>query len=150
MKNLMEHPTVKRVQEKMTAIREAAGRLDAAWLRQLALDLGADDVGFVELGRGALAADREDILTAFPRARSLVGLVCRMNREPILSPARSVANLESTTPTTASTKFTARSVFKAATSTRPIFELRPTAALGSGFSPKRPILSGPFCAARFA
>ena len=88
MKNLMEHPRVKRVQEKMTAVREAANRLDAAWLRQLALDLGADDVGFVELDRAALAADREDIPTAFPRARSLVGLVCRMNREPIRSPAR--------------------------------------------------------------
>ena len=41
----MEHPTGKRIQEKMTAVREAATRLDAAWLRQLALDLGAHDAG---------------------------------------------------------------------------------------------------------
>lgn len=98
MKNLMEHPTVKRVQEKFQKGTgpepKQAQKLDSAWLRKLVLDLGADDAGFVELDRAALATDREDILTAFPRARSLVGIVCRMNREPIRSPARSMANLE--------------------------------------------------------
>lgn len=37
---------------------------------------------------------RDDILRYFPATRTLVSFVCRMNREPIRSIARSVANLE--------------------------------------------------------
>src|SRR5206468_193818 len=44
--------------------------------------------------RPALDDQRADILRAFPPAKTLLGFVCRMNREPIRSPARSVANLE--------------------------------------------------------
>jgi len=68
--------------------------LEAAWLRQLCLDSGADDVGLVEIGRPALDDQRDDILRFFPPAKTLLSFVCRMNREPIRSPARSVANLE--------------------------------------------------------
>ena len=63
-------------------------------LRQLALDCGADDVGLVEIARPALDDQRADILRAFPPTKTLLSFVCRMNREPIRSPARSVANLE--------------------------------------------------------
>ena len=38
--------------------------------------------------------DRPDILEAFPWAKSLIGIVCRMNREPIRTTMRSVANTE--------------------------------------------------------
>src|SRR5207244_12904615 len=68
--------------------------LDATWLRQLCLDCGADDAGLVEISRPALDNQRDDILRSFPLARTLLSFVCRMNREPIRSPARSVANLE--------------------------------------------------------
>ena len=68
--------------------------LDAAWLRQLCLDCGADDAGLVEISRPALDNQRDDILRSFPPAKTLLSFVCRMNREPIRSPARSVANLE--------------------------------------------------------
>jgi ferredoxin len=68
--------------------------LDAAWLRQLALDCGADDAGLVEIDRPALDDQRKDILHAFPPTRTLLSFICQMNREPIRSPARSVANLE--------------------------------------------------------
>jgi NAD-dependent dihydropyrimidine dehydrogenase PreA subunit len=68
--------------------------LDADWLRQLCLEAGADDVGFVGIEREELASQKEDILNIFPGTRTLVSFVCRMNREPIRSPARSVANLE--------------------------------------------------------
>jgi epoxyqueuosine reductase len=51
MAQLAEHPTVKRFQE-----REAAGNLpprpqtlDRDWLRQVCLDAGAADAGFVEI-----------------------------------------------------------------------------------------------------
>ena len=68
--------------------------LDAAWLRQLCLDVGADDVGFVELERPALAEERPHIERTFPLTRSLISFVVRMNRENVHSPARSVANTE--------------------------------------------------------
>ncbi|HXJ60828.1 MAG TPA: 4Fe-4S ferredoxin [Verrucomicrobiae bacterium] len=70
------------------------GVLDAAWLRQLCLDAGADDVGFVELDRPSLADERPHIERTFPRTRSLISFVVRMNRENVRSPARSVANTE--------------------------------------------------------
>jgi ferredoxin len=58
------------------------------------LEAGADDAGFVELGRPELADQREEIQQAFPFARTLISVVLRMNRENIRTPARSVSNLE--------------------------------------------------------
>ena len=69
-------------------------RLDRTGLRQLCLEAGADDVGFVEIDRPDLEKDRPDMLNAFPHTKTLISFVVRMNREPIRSPARSVANLE--------------------------------------------------------
>lgn len=69
-------------------------RLDAAWLRQLCLDAGAEDVGFVELDRPSLAEEKPHIVRAFPRTRSLISFVVRMNRDNVRSPARSIANAE--------------------------------------------------------
>jgi ferredoxin len=70
------------------------GPLAADWLRALCLEAGADDVGFVELGRPVLADERPHILRTFPRTRSLISFVLRMNRDNVRSPARSVANAE--------------------------------------------------------
>jgi ferredoxin len=93
--NLAEHPTVRRFRESnRPGSAEPPKPLDAAWLRQLCLDCGADDAGLVEASRPALDDQRYDILRAFPPTQTLLGFVCRMNREPIRSPARSVANLE--------------------------------------------------------
>lgn len=87
------HPTVQALRARSP--RDTAPQtLDAAWLRELVLRAGADDVGFVELARSAFDDQRDDILRAFPKARALVSFVVRMNREPLRSPARSVANLE--------------------------------------------------------
>jgi Fe-S-cluster-containing hydrogenase component 2 len=93
---LANHPTVKRFHETHG---ERPGRaetqsLDAAWLRQLCLDCGADDAGLVEISRPALDDQRADILRYFPPAKTLLSFVCRMNRGPIRSPARSASNLE--------------------------------------------------------
>jgi ferredoxin len=91
-----EHPTVVRMQRSHAPTRTPGDPLplDADWLRGLALEAGADDVGLVDLDRPSLGDQRDDILDQFPRARTLVSFVCRMNRESIRSPARSVANLE--------------------------------------------------------
>src|SRR4051812_35707645 len=88
-----EHPTVKAHQLR-PALPKTSEPLDAAWLRQLCLDAGADDVGFVEIGRPALAEEYPHIQRAFPHTRSLISLVLRMNRDNVRSPARSVANTE--------------------------------------------------------
>ena len=70
------------------------GVIDAGRLKQLALDCGADDAGLVEIGHPGLDDQRGDIRKFYPRTKALLAVVCRMNREPIRNPARSVANLE--------------------------------------------------------
>ena len=68
--------------------------LEASELLDLARACGADDCGLVSIDDPALAAERPHIARAFPSTRTLLALVLRMNREPVRSPARSVANLE--------------------------------------------------------
>src|SRR5437588_12981992 len=92
--NLTEHPTVQRFHENAGNRPAPPTVLDAAWLRQLCLDCGADDAGLVEISRPALDNQRDDILRVFPPTKTLLSFVCRLNREPIRSSARSVANLE--------------------------------------------------------
>ncbi|HEY7536007.1 MAG TPA: 4Fe-4S binding protein, partial [Thermodesulfobacteriota bacterium] len=96
MIKLEEHPTVRHYNQKLKLIdnQSSPNELDAGWLRSLCLESGADDVGFVEIDRPEIADEREQILAVFPYTKTLVSFVCRMNREPIRSLARSVANLE--------------------------------------------------------
>jgi epoxyqueuosine reductase len=84
--NVNEHPTV-RAHHQRPAPPKTSEPLDAAWLRQLCLDAGADDVGFVEVDRPALAEERPHIQRAFPHTRSLISFVLRMNRDNVRSPA---------------------------------------------------------------
>jgi Fe-S-cluster-containing hydrogenase component 2 len=92
---LENHPTVQRIRLKtVPPVPSKTESLDAAWLKKLVLDAGADDVGFVEIGRTALDDQRQDILKAFPHAKTLISFVVRMNREAIRTPARSVSNSE--------------------------------------------------------
>ncbi|MER5219754.1 SCP2 sterol-binding domain-containing protein [Streptomyces flaveus] len=92
---LDDHPTVVQVrQRRERGSARPAEPLDAAWLRQLCLDAGADDVGFVEIDRPEVADQRTDLGAALPGVRTLISFVVRMNRENIRTPARSVANLE--------------------------------------------------------
>ena len=95
--NLAEHPTVRRFHESQRERPDPTDPpkpLDATWLRQLCLDCGADDAGLVEINRPALDDQRDDILRSFSPAKTLLSFVCRMNRGPIRSPARSASNLE--------------------------------------------------------
>ena len=67
---LAEHPTVQRFRETTRPDNaEPPKPLDAAWLRQLCLDCGADDAGLVEISRPALDDQRGDILRYFPPPR---------------------------------------------------------------------------------
>src|SRR5262249_13705196 len=95
MAELPEHPSIKRFRERPAApVNQLPVTLDAQELRDIVLKAGADDLGFVEVDRAELAAERGDILRFFPQTRSLISFVLRMNREPIHNPARSVANVE--------------------------------------------------------
>jgi epoxyqueuosine reductase QueG len=68
--------------------------LDPDWVRRICMEAGADDVGFVQIERKELEADRSGIVAAFPWTRTLISVVCRMNRGPIRTPMRSIANTE--------------------------------------------------------
>ena len=74
-----EHPTVRTVRPRL-AERIGPRPLEAGWLREVGLEAGADDVGFVSLQRPELDDQREDILRTFPPARAAISFVCRMNR----------------------------------------------------------------------
>ncbi len=88
------HPTVQKFRHASPPAPGSQPPLDSAWLRQLCLEAGADDVGFLEIDRPEIADQKSDILAAFPHARTLISLVGRMNRSNIQSPARSLANVE--------------------------------------------------------
>ena len=90
------HPTVLKVREKLAAAGQNATRprLTTAQLLQLCLDCGADDAGIISIDRPELDDQRDDILKYAPWTKSLLSFVCKMNREPIRSTARSLANLE--------------------------------------------------------
>jgi len=96
MAKMDEHPTERQFRQREAAGEEPARleALDREWLRQVCLEAGADDLGFVAIGRPEIADQRDDILAAFPKTKSLVSFVVRMNRENIRTPARSIANLE--------------------------------------------------------
>jgi ferredoxin len=93
MARLDDHPTVRTVRGR-TPVTQNDAPLDTAWLRALCLDAGADDVGFVEIERPELADERKHISAVFPKTRTLISFVCRMNREPVRRVQRSVANVE--------------------------------------------------------
>ncbi|MBX5485950.1 Epoxyqueuosine reductase [Mycolicibacterium hassiacum DSM 44199] len=88
---LADHPTVQAVRNRP---RRDPGVIDAAWLRQVCLDAGVDDVGFARADDPELAAEREHADAALPGVRSYISLVVRMNRDNVRSTARSVANQE--------------------------------------------------------
>ena len=94
--HLGEHPTVKRFHEQNAAGLSLAQpkTADREWLRQVCLEAGADDVGFVPMDRPEIADQKTGILWLLPKTRALISFVVRMNRENIRTPARSIANLE--------------------------------------------------------
>ena len=85
---------MKLTEERTRSDRMESNKLDSTRLKQLALDHGADDAGLVPIGDPGLDEQRADILKFYSKTKALLAIVCRMNREPIRNPARSVANLE--------------------------------------------------------
>ncbi|RMG33996.1 MAG: 4Fe-4S ferredoxin, partial [Methanobacteriota archaeon] len=75
MTKLEEHPTVRKYRKDQLAPEQKSKHLDAAELKKVILNLGADDVGFVEIDRPEIANQKEDILAIFPKAKSLISFV---------------------------------------------------------------------------
>ncbi|ATB36835.1 4Fe-4S ferredoxin [Cystobacter fuscus] len=88
---MARHPTVQRLRRHPAGAPEA---VTAAWLREVSLAAGVDDVGFVSIERPEMAEERPYVEEALPGVRTLISIVVRMNRDNIRSPARSVANRE--------------------------------------------------------
>ncbi|MGJ5039828.1 MULTISPECIES: 4Fe-4S binding protein [unclassified Bradyrhizobium] len=88
-----DHPTVKAFRSRSLA-RTGAAPLSAELVKRIAISCGADDVGLVEIGRPAISPQVDYIRKVYGRTKSLMAIACHMNREPVRSPTRSVANEE--------------------------------------------------------
>ncbi len=88
------HPTVVKMAQLARDSQLQQPKLQVQEIVDLAKSCGADDAGCVSIDRPELKSEREFILRFAPWTRSLLAIVCKMNREPIRSPARSLANLE--------------------------------------------------------
>ena len=94
MGKIEDHPTVRKIRENQLRPQPTKTTVSSEEIKQWCLEFGADDVGMVSIDRPELDDQRDDILKFAPWTKSLVAIVCKMNREPIRSTARSVANLE--------------------------------------------------------
>jgi epoxyqueuosine reductase QueG len=92
MQNFEHHPSVRAARAQPTP--HVATKVSAELLKRLALQAGADDAGAVALSHRDLVDERDPVLNAFPKAKSLIALVVRMHPENVRSPARSIANQE--------------------------------------------------------
>ncbi|MBF0463621.1 MAG: 4Fe-4S binding protein [Nitrospirae bacterium] len=63
-------------------------------LRQICLDEGADDVGFVEITRETISHEVKDILKAFNRTKTLMSIIKKANRDSVQSQSLPVVNDE--------------------------------------------------------
>ncbi|PKQ02336.1 MAG: 4Fe-4S ferredoxin [Alphaproteobacteria bacterium HGW-Alphaproteobacteria-12] len=87
-----EHPDVARWRAN-GAVAEARP-LTSASLRELMLDCGADDCGFVAVSNPAIADQQAWIAALLPGAQTLISFVVRMNRDTVRTSVRSVVNEE--------------------------------------------------------
>jgi epoxyqueuosine reductase QueG len=92
---LEDHPTVKWYRARATDDEpKSPPELRADHLKKLAFEAGADDIGLVEIGRPALADQKEDFLRIFPDTQSIMSIVCRLNPENVRSISRSSSDLD--------------------------------------------------------
>ncbi len=90
--NLNSHPSV--IAYRQTKMKGKQETVSKEWLKKIVCEAGADDAGVVEIDRPEIEDQRQSILAAFPRAKTLISFVCRMNRAQIQSPDRTLADGE--------------------------------------------------------
>ncbi len=89
---LEDHPTVRNWRTREAA--PAPQKIEAGWLRDIALECGADDVGFVAIDREEIQPQILKIHALMPEVKTLIAICCRLNRSAAKSTVRSVANHE--------------------------------------------------------
>jgi epoxyqueuosine reductase QueG len=89
-----DHPTIKWYEEEGSRQGQRGGALESAVLRNICLEGGADDVGFVEIDRPALSGQKAELLELMPETRTIVSLAFRVNRENVRTSVHSVGNAE--------------------------------------------------------
>jgi ferredoxin len=87
-----EAEAARRAHEAALPLPQRRERVEAGWLRELCLRAGADDVGFVDIGRAALGAENDNARRLFPAVKALICLVGTSNRDAIRSTSRATAN----------------------------------------------------------
>lgn len=92
--NSNQHPSIEKVLARMVDEPSLPDTVDSPWLRQLCMDCGADDVGFVSVDRPEMAAEKGNALRALPKAKTIIGFAIKMDEEPIRSEYRSLTNME--------------------------------------------------------
>lgn len=91
-----DHPTVRWFynSSKGSDSKEGPKILQAEQLRELCLQAGAEDIGFIEIDRSEIAEQKARILEALPATKTIVSLVFRVNREALRTPFHSLTSLE--------------------------------------------------------
>jgi epoxyqueuosine reductase QueG/putative sterol carrier protein len=89
-----DHPTIKWYEENPAQGEPSLEKLEPTVLQKICLDLGADDIGFVEIDRPALTSQKADLLELMPEVKTIVSLAFRLNRQNLRTTVHSVANLE--------------------------------------------------------
>lgn len=81
-------------QEKEFSRKSESAGIASEELRKICRNEGADDCGFVDIGRPALASEYDDVLRIFPETKTLVSIVRKANRDSIRSASLAVADHE--------------------------------------------------------
>ncbi|GAB6125889.1 4Fe-4S binding protein [Humidesulfovibrio idahonensis] len=77
-----------------SAMAKASPVLTADELREICMEAGAADCGFVELSRPALDFERQDIIEVYPRTKTLIALAFALNPENMRSSVRNMSSSE--------------------------------------------------------
>lgn len=91
-----DHPTVKWFYSSKDGsnVGEIPRTLQTERLRELCLQSGAADAGFIEINRSAIADQKTPILEALPATKTIASLAFRLNREALRTPFHSLTSLE--------------------------------------------------------
>ena len=90
--NLNNHPSIKAYRQMAKEVQREP--LSREWLKKTVCEAGADDAGVVEIDRPEIKDQRQAVLAAFPRAKTLISFICRLNRAQIQSSDRTLADGE--------------------------------------------------------
>ncbi|MFQ5484494.1 MAG: hypothetical protein ACE5DO_04070 [Desulfobacterales bacterium] len=93
---LEDHPTVKKYRGKKKGSSDLPGteKLDSDWLKSLVLNAGAADIGLIGIDHPGIADQRQEILEIFPRTKSIISMMCCLNRDNIRSVSQAIRDLE--------------------------------------------------------